>query len=63
MNAKIITGIDIILPTNNVVDAFLKIILPLRDRLNLNIKESNTLSGLRDTLLPKLLSGEVRIEL
>jgi type I restriction enzyme S subunit len=27
-----------------------------------NIRESRTLSALRDTLLPKLLSGELRVK-
>lgn len=34
---------------------------PLNERRHLNELESNTLAQLRDTLLPKLLSGEVRV--
>ena len=30
--------------------------------LELNIKENQTLTQLRDTLLPKLISGEVRLK-
>jgi type I restriction enzyme S subunit len=35
---------------------------PLYQRLTSNLRESQTLAALRDTLLPKLLSGEVRIK-
>jgi type I restriction enzyme S subunit len=35
---------------------------PLFDRIALNQKESLTLATLRDTLLPKLLSGEIRVK-
>jgi len=32
------------------------------DRINRNTEESRTLATLRDTLLPKLLSGELSVE-
>jgi restriction endonuclease S subunit len=63
MNAKIITDIVLILPPSNVLDEFLKLMSSLHNRLNFNIEESLTLSKLRDFLLPKFLSGEVRIKL
>ena len=34
---------------------------PLMARIKANSRESRTLATLRDTLLPKLLSGELRI--
>ncbi len=36
-------------------------VTPLMDRILLNLKESRTLAALRDALLPKLISGEVRV--
>jgi len=33
---------------------------PMYDRINRNTEKSRALATLRDTLLPKLLSGEVR---
>jgi type I restriction enzyme S subunit len=33
----------------------------LRERMNLAEQESDTLVGLRDTLLPKLIAGELRV--
>ena len=49
------------LPSEEVVCAFQGIARPLLDRLGDNIHESFTLAQLRDLLLPKLLSGEIRL--
>ncbi|MDB2475497.1 restriction endonuclease subunit S [Paracoccaceae bacterium] len=40
---------------------FSKIVRPMLQRIELSQKEITTLSQLRDTLLPKLISGELRI--
>lgn len=37
------------------------LVTPLFSRILANAKESGTLAILRDTLLPKLLSGELRV--
>jgi type I restriction enzyme S subunit len=34
---------------------------PLLDRFLLNERQSRTLADLRDTLLPKLISGEIHV--
>ena len=36
---------------------------PLFEKIKNNIKQIHTLKNLRDTLLPKLMSGEVRVAL
>ena len=41
--------------------AFDKIIAPWFSRIRQNAHESRTLAALRDTLLPKLISGEIRV--
>ena len=43
------------------VDLFETFVLPLDEGIRLNVSESRTLAGLRDTLLPKLISGELRV--
>ena len=48
-------------PGDYVLQRFEKIVSPLRDRIAANEDESQTLSALRDALLPKLLSGEIRV--
>lgn len=62
MNAKVIVGSTLVVPPTWLIDAFLSLILPLRKRLVANIHESHTLAALRDTLLPKLISGELRLK-
>jgi len=52
------------LPNNeNYIKEFNKIIDPIFDKILQNKKQIHTLEQLRDTLLPKLMSGEVRVKL
>ncbi len=44
-----------------VLDRFMTIVRPHYERVVLNVSESRTLATLRDTLLPKLLSGEIAL--
>lgn len=50
------------LPTEEVVKEFSSKVCPLIDKIVLSVHESHTLASLRDTLLPKLLSGELRVK-
>jgi len=43
------------------LDRFTRATSPMLERVNANIEESRTLADLRDALLPKLLSGELRV--
>jgi type I restriction enzyme, S subunit len=61
MNAKVIVGATVIVPPNALMEYHLQAVLPLRQRLVANVRESRTLAALRDALLPKLISGEVRV--
>ena len=47
-------------PTNNVASQFEQLVAPILRRIVENVHESRTLAALRDTLLPKLISGQVR---
>jgi len=62
MNAKVIVDVDLIIPPQQALEIFLKRVLPLRKRLVANIEQAATLASIRDTMLPKLLSGEIRIK-
>jgi len=62
MNAKVIVDVDLIIPPQQVLNIFLQYILPLRKRLVANCEQSIALSGIRDALLPKLLSGEIQVK-
>lgn len=52
----------VVIPPETIANRFGKLIHPLLDQIRTNIFQSRTLSLLRDALLPKLLSGEIRIK-
>jgi type I restriction enzyme S subunit len=53
---------DIALPPQAVAQAFTERVRPVVDRIISAIHGSRTLAALRDTLLPKLISGELRVK-
>jgi len=59
LTLKTLRTIPVILPSNELLIKFNEVVSPLMSRISDNYKQSQTLSNLRDTLLPKLLSGEV----
>ena len=61
MNAKVITAGKLRLPPEPLLGAFFDVVRPLRLRVSTNARESAALAELRDTLLPKLISGEIRL--
>jgi type I restriction enzyme S subunit len=50
------------LPQPKIVKAFESVVAPLLERTLANKREMRTLAALRDTLLPKLVSGELRVK-
>jgi len=52
----------VVVPPANIAEAFNAQIRSAIDRIVVSTHESRTLAALRDTLLPKLLSGEIRIK-
>jgi type I restriction enzyme S subunit len=52
---------EVALPPESLAAEFTATIRPMIDRIIANIHESRTLAELRDALLPKLLSGELRV--
>ena len=53
----------IILPSSNIIDRFEKSLESLFVQRQAYKKENNILIKIRDTLLPKLMSGEIRVQL
>jgi type I restriction enzyme S subunit len=54
--------IDLIIPDNLIIDQFCKITNNLFEKITKNLDQIDELSATRDQLLPKLMSGEVRVE-
>ena len=53
---------DVILPHDSIAAAFTDKVRPSVDRILAAIHESRTLAALRDTLLPRLISGKLRVK-
>jgi type I restriction enzyme S subunit len=53
--------LDCIFPMPKITAAFDKLVEPLLGQIRANLHQSRTLATLRDTLLPKLLSGELSV--
>lgn len=61
ISANDIESIPIILPTKEIISEYNKLVSPYFSLLIENLKECNYIENLRDTLLPKLMSGEIKI--
>ena len=54
--------LEVVIPPNEAVFAYEQTAKPLNDKIIANVEQIQTLENLRDTLLPKLMSGEVRVQ-
>lgn len=56
-------AIDIVIPNKETISKFQMEVKSIDDKIITNQTQIRTLTALRDTLLPKLMSGEVRVQL
>ncbi|WP_051280272.1 restriction endonuclease subunit S [Anaerovorax odorimutans] len=61
LTTKIISGMDIYIPTQAELDEFLEIALPIINQIELLSREQKALVDIRDCLLPKLMLGDMDI--
>ena len=61
INKKTLSAIQILLPSDGIVEQFNNIASSFDDRIRSLSDESSRLSTLRDTLLPRLMSGEIEV--
>jgi type I restriction enzyme S subunit len=57
----VIAATPIVRPDNEMFDRFSRVVGPLLAKIAQHARESRTLAALRDALLPKLISGELRV--
>ncbi|HEY5779993.1 MAG TPA: hypothetical protein VIT00_14720 [Terrimicrobiaceae bacterium] len=57
-----VLDMKVVIPSPALIQAFTKMATPMFDRINRNTEQSRTLATLRDTLLPKLLSGALSLK-
>ena len=58
---EVVAARQAVVPDDGVADAFEKVVQPFYLQIEASRKESRTLAALRDALLPKLISGELRV--
>ena len=61
VNSKIIKGMPFIVPTDDELTEFHSVAAPMFAKIKANQTENANLTRLRDTLLPKLMSGELDV--
>ena len=63
VNSKIIKSMPIIVPDNKTIKTFSEVMESVFSKIKYTIKQSDKLIEIRDSLLPKLMSGEIRVPL
>ena len=62
LNRNHVHNLRVVIPPKPIIEAFDAQVMPLMKQQKANEDQSRTLATLRDTLLPKLLSGELRLK-
>ena len=57
----VVAGLNCVVPTENVLKAFHEVAAPLLIKVAKNQAQAQSLANLRDTLLPRLISGQLRV--
>ena len=60
-NWKDMSNFRVVIPPPSLAEAFDTLLQPFVERIESNIHEVRALVGIRDALLPKLISGELRV--
>ena len=62
LNAADITNMEIVIPPNDVVGDYAAISCSIREQIEKNQQESRRLAAIRDTLIPRLMSGGIKVD-
>ena len=62
LNVGVVKSYKVLLPDEKVLSRFNESIMPMFDEIRTLSKESRALAAMRDSLLPKLMSGELAVE-
>jgi type I restriction enzyme S subunit len=52
----------VVIPSKELIVRYSNIVRPMYERRSLNLEESRSLASIRDTLLPRLVSGELKVK-
>ena len=61
VNSKIIKAMPFIIPADDEISRFHSVVGPMFEQILNNQLENDSLAEMRDTLLPKLMSGELDV--
>ena len=61
VNTRSFSNIRLLIPSEIALEQFHRVVEGLFKKIELNLHESRTLSLLRNTLLPRLMSGELEV--
>lgn len=61
MTTEILNNMKMVVPSDSIINDFNNIVFALYTAIHYNNNESRRLAALRDTLLPKLMSGELKV--
>lgn len=61
LTTEILNNLLIVIPPDEILQQFEELITPLFEKKDANINEIQTLQQLRDSLLPKLLRGDIAV--
>ena len=61
MTTDILNAMEVVIPSAAVLEEFEGIVSPMYKEMQENDKQSTALGKLRDTLLPKLMNGEIDV--
>jgi type I restriction enzyme S subunit len=62
INQANLRSIPTIIPTYNIIEKYNHLLEPIFGLKRYNLEQSNRLAAIRDTLLPKLMSGEIEVK-
>ncbi len=61
MTTDILNAMEVVIPSASALEAFESLVAPMYGAMEANNVQSQALSKMRDTLLPKLMSGEIDV--
>jgi type I restriction enzyme S subunit len=62
INQEILNSIELVVPDKEIVEKYNSRVTNVFSKILINQEQIRTLSTLRDSLLPRLMSGEVRVK-
>jgi len=63
INKEIVNNSDILIPDEKIMNKYLQRIGPFLEKISVNCFETKALSQIRDALLPRLMSGKIRVSI